>query len=142
MDKSLLLAALVFGCAILMFFSQEFANTFKKIMAIRGMKLFLPLILVTYLVLSFQAELVWALTKIQALLFTLIAFLAKLFPFNGLANVIASVLVLMALTFLPVLAIDFWIKRKTYHGFNQASLTSLFIWLFVALLLSVESFYG
>ncbi len=132
----LTIALVVFGCAIMVFFSKEFGNFIKKLLSIPGMKLLLPLIFVSFFIIYFKLEVLWFLAKFQTILFTLTQSLASLFPFQTMAYALATILVLISITVLPVLAINLWHKRKTYHSFEYISLTMTVIWLFVAVLLT------
>ncbi len=136
MDQMLTIALVVFGCAIMVFFSKEFGNSIKKIFSIPGMKLLLPLILVSFFIIFFKFEVLWFLTKLQAFLFALVQNLSSLLPFQNIDYPLANILVLMGLSALPVLAINLWYKRKTYHPYKYIGLTMTVIWLFVAVLLS------
>jgi hypothetical protein len=137
MDQMSTIALVVFACAIVVFFSKEFGNSIKKIMSIPGMKLILPLLLVTYLLVFFEPEVLWCLTKLQAMLLLLTQNLASILPFENMANATANLLVLMSLALLPVLAVNIWYKRKTYYPLPYAGLIITLIWIFVAVLLAM-----
>ncbi|MBA3537331.1 MAG: hypothetical protein H0T84_12115 [Tatlockia sp.] len=137
MDQMSTIALVVFACAIAVFFSKEFGNSIKKLMSIPGMKLLLPLFLVTFLLVYFEPEVLWCLTKLQAMILVLTQNIASILPFEKFANATAGLLVLMSLTFLPVLAINIWYKRKTYYPLPFAGLTITLIWIFVAVLLAM-----
>ena len=53
------LAAVVFFAAIVTFFSQEFIGIFKKIFAIKGAKLILPLLLASWCIINFNYLVLW-----------------------------------------------------------------------------------
>lgn len=131
----LTIALVVFGCAIAVFFSKEFGNSIKKILAIPGMLLLLPLALVSFLLVYFHLYLLWTLTKFQSLLLDFIQSLASLFSYQNLGYAGIMLLVLMSLSFLPVLGLNFWYKRKTFYPFPYAGLTMTLLWLFFAILL-------
>lgn len=137
MDQMSTIALVVFACAIVVFFSREFGNSIKKIMSVPGMKLILPLFLVTFVLVYFEPEVLWSLTKLQAMLLLLTQNLAFILPFGKMANATANLLVLMCLSLLPVLAINLWYKRKTYYPLPYAGLTITLIWIFVAGLLAM-----
>ncbi len=133
----LTISLVVFVCAIVVFFSKEFGNTIKKIMSIPGMKLILPLAIVTLVIVYLEAEVLWCLTKLQLIVLVVRDKLAHLLPLQRMANYLATLLVLMSLSFLPVVAIDYWYRRKSIHGFRYINLTIVLIWLFIALLLTL-----
>jgi len=53
------LAAVVFFAAIVTFFSQEFIGIFKKIFAIKGAKLILPLLLASWCIINVNYLVLW-----------------------------------------------------------------------------------
>lgn len=137
----LVLSLVVLGCSIVVFFSQEFGNFFKKIFAVPGMKLLLPLILASAVVVDYNNWILWGLLLFKAFLHRFSTMLASWMPFHTGADIVANVLILAGFSILPVLAINFWVKKKTYRSFQYAYLTSTIIWLLVALLLTVSYNY-
>lgn len=135
------LALLVFISAITVAFSKEFGGLFKKFFAIPGVKLILPLLIMTLLVIHFEPWVLWALLYIKFTLHSSIDWLAALLPFETGAKIIASVLLMMGITILPVIAFNAWIKYKTYQNYHHDWLLSLFIWLLLSTLLSVSLVY-
>lgn len=133
------IALVVFIFAIAVFFAKEFSNIIKKIMAIPGMKLVLPLLLATLFIVFFQPEAFWCLTKIQFFVLTIRDKIAGLLAFKALGVYLASLITLMGLTFLPVAAINYWYQRKTFHGYLYTELTLALIWIFIALMLVLVS---
>lgn len=132
------LSLVVVGCAIVVFFSQEFGNAFKKLFAIRGMKLLLPLILATGLIVDYEHWVLWGLLHLQAILQGFVTLFAGWLPFQKGADSIAKILILFVSSILPVFAINVWLKKKTYHSFKHAYVISALIWLLVAILLIVS----
>lgn len=141
MDDMLKVALVVLLSSIVVFFSKEFTDLFKKIVAIPGMKLLLPLLLATTLIVNFEPWIYMLLTHIQGFLRALSAKLTSWMPFQRGANYLANSLVLMSFTFLPVLSLQYWIKRKTYRSFSYIGLTITILWLFLAVLLSISPKY-
>lgn len=132
----LVITLVVFISAIVVFFSKEFVDFIKKIMKIRGMNLLLPLIFATYLIVFFEGGSYWVLTKIQALLLTIVAKLSLLLP-----NFLANLLIMMAIPFIPTLILNAWTQRKTYSNFEHDRLMILILWLFTTLLLILGYHY-
>ncbi|KTD20534.1 Uncharacterised protein [Legionella lansingensis] len=135
----LTLALLVLFCAIVVFFSNEFANFFKKLFAIRGMKLLLPLILATTLIVLYEHWVSWGVLYARWLLHVAVTTMANRFPFPG-SLLITKILILMVLAVLPVVVIDFLEKRRRFEPFRYSFITSMIIWLVVAMLLTAS--YG
>jgi hypothetical protein len=138
----IVLSLIVVSCAIVVFFSQEFGKFFKKLFAIRGMKLFLPLVLASAIVVDYSNWVLWGLLRFKAFLHSMVATLASWLFFHAGATFVANVLVLAGFSILPVLAINSWVKKKTYHSFHYAYLTSTIIWLLIAVLLTVSYNYS
>nr|HAT8712897.1 hypothetical protein [Legionella jordanis] len=137
----LTIALVVLGCAIVVMFSAEFARGFKKLFNISGMKLLLPLIFASALVVYYEYWISWGLLITKWLLHQAAAYLSKLFPFmQGIG--VAEVLLLWMLSTVPVLALDFWMKKQTFEPFRYPFITSLIIWLLAAILLTVSYNYS
>ncbi|WP_028388279.1 hypothetical protein [Legionella fairfieldensis] len=138
MDNMLTVALVVLTCSIIVFFSQEFVNFFKKLFAIPGMTLFLPLLLITALLVYYEPWFSWILSIIQTIFDKLVVAIANVLSFHRGVKYVASVLVLWSLSVLPVWIIDVWYKRKTYHAFSYSYLISTVIWLVAAAVLIVN----
>lgn len=132
------LSLIVVGCSIVVFFSQEFGNAFKKLFAIRGMKLLLPLILTTALIVYYEHWVLWGLLHFQTILQGCVTLFAGWLPFQTGASSVAKVLILFVSSILPVFALHVWLKKKTYQSFKHAYVTSTMIWLLVGILLIVS----
>ncbi|ASQ46823.1 hypothetical protein [Legionella clemsonensis] len=137
----LTIALVVFSCAILVFFSQEWSNFLKKMFAIRGMKLLLPLFVVSLLVAYYEVWVSWGLLRIKWGLHYAAAILENWLPAT-FAPLIANLILLMGLAVLPVALANFWIKHKRFEPFQYAFVTSMGIWLLVAILLTVSYSYS
>ncbi|KTC77035.1 hypothetical protein [Legionella brunensis] len=137
----LTVALVVVCCAIVVMFSQEFANFFKRIFAIRGMKLLLPLILASTLVVYYDPWVSWGLLQTKRILHTAAATIANWLSFKE-ALIVANIIILMGLAVLPVAIANFWIKHKSFEPFRFAFITSMVIWLIVAILLTVNYSYS
>lgn len=100
------LTLIIVGTAILGLFSQEFIHVFKRIFAIPGVKLFLPLLLVSFIV---ERYVLWGwkgLTLMQLGLFALKEHLHHLMPFDRGALFVTQVFILVILANTPI-----WITR-------------------------------
>ncbi len=138
MDNLLTVALVVLICSIFVFFSKEFGNLIKRVFAIPGMKLFLPLILATIVVVNFDSWVFIALAKTQSFLLRVTTTLTNWLPFQHGASYIADTLLLTGLSILPVIAIRWRVKRKSYRPFQYSYLTSTVIWLIVIVLLNTQ----
>ena len=124
--------------AIVVLFSQEFAELFKKLFTIYWVLLLLPLLLATAFIVYYEPWVYAALLSIQSFLLHLINLLASVLPFKMGANLVITVLLLVLLSCLPVLLINLWFKRKRHHNFEYSYLTSTIIWLITTVLLVVS----
>lgn len=131
------LALLVLFSAIIVFFSREFGALFKKLFAITGVPLCLPLVMASFLVVLYEPWIFIVLVAIKQWLHGLIWQVSSMLSYSYAANVTLTVMVLVSLTVLPVLALDAWSIRKTWQSFPYSRITSLVIWLFLAILLSI-----
>ncbi|WED42339.1 hypothetical protein [Legionella cardiaca] len=137
----LTVALVVVGCAIVVLFSREFGNFFKKMFAIRGMKLFLPLILVSTLVVYYEYWISVGLLNIKWVLHRVASMIADWLPFTG-ALLVANILVLMLVSVLPVAFANFLNKRRHYEPLRYAFVISMVLWLLTAILLTVSYSYS
>lgn len=134
----LTLALLILGSAIAVLFSQEFTRGFKALFAIPAVALIVPIIAATALVVIYEPWLLWLLIKIKQALSWLIAQMASLLPFGNWATFVATMLLLVAAALLPMMTVNLWYRYKRYPPDTFPYLTGGFIWLFMALLLSVN----
>ncbi|WP_298623187.1 hypothetical protein [uncultured Legionella sp.] len=133
----LTLAVVVFSAAIMILFSQEFIRTFKKIFAIKGAKLFLPLFIGSWLVISFEDLCLWGIYYYRELLNAVILFVTQIIPFQQGAYSIVFIILLTVISVVPVFLFDMYLVKKTYKHYEYPYLTSTLIWLISALILLV-----
>lgn len=131
------LASVVLVSSILVFFSEEWGNLLKKLFAIRGMKLFIPLIIANCVLIVYQPWVSIVLIGIQHILHQLQQAISNLIPWQMGAQQMAGILILFLLTLIPVWILNYWFKRRSYLGFRRRRLTLLLIWLFCAIVLIV-----
>lgn len=132
----LTLALVVLGAAIAVFFSQEFYGMFKKLFAIKGVNLFLPLFIATWLVYSFDYSTLWVVYYYRELLEGIVELLVNIMPFQEFAEPIALVIVLFTISMLPVFLIDLFVRKRTFQqGYQYPYLTSMFLFIVSAILL-------
>jgi hypothetical protein len=132
--NTLTLALVVVIAAIAISFSTEFGKQIKKILAIPGMKLALPLLVASYLVVTYDVPLYFFLLHLSNALAAFALQLASWLPFRWEAGKIAVVILLMAFSFLPVLAINYWFTKKSYQAFQYSYFLNTILWMFIAVL--------
>lgn len=130
--------ALIFCTAILVFFSQEWVGLVKKLLAVRGMSLLLPLLLATTLILLYETVVVESFYIIQLVMNVLIGLLADIIPMGSYSTKIAQIILLMLLTVVPIQALHHWKKKKNYTGLKHPYLLCGLLWLFFAFLLTLQ----
>lgn len=128
----LTLALVVFSAAILVLFSQEFIGFFKKIFAIKGAKLFLPLLIASWLVVDFEDIFVWGLYYFREILNAIVLFLSQIIPFQGAYSIVLIIL-LTIISVVPVFLFDMYLIKKTYKHYEYPYITSTLIWIITAL---------
>lgn len=133
----LTLALVIAFSAIIILFSREFGALFKKIFAFRGAKLFLPLIIITWFIVFYEPYVYFVLLFIKRNLHLLITFVADYLPFSFGATSVVSIIVLTIVAILPVYALDVWSIRKTRYPFAYGKFLSVFLWLWVVVLITI-----
>jgi len=123
----LTLILVVFFGSIVVFFAQEFSGTFKKIFAIKGMILLIPLAVASWAVYAFDYWVLWAIYYYRELLQAGLYFLQSLIPFQKGSETIALVVLLTAVSVIPVLALDFILRKRTFKGYQYPYVTSTLI---------------
>lgn len=128
------LSLLILCCAIIVMFSQEIIDLIKKIIALHGMKILLPLFLISFVSINYESWVIWILLWIRWGLAIAIYYIASILNFfSGL--LFAKLLILVTLTITPVVIINFWTQRKSFSPFYHAFFTSMIIWLFLVCLI-------
>lgn len=131
------LALLVFMGAILVLFSDEFISTFKKLFAIRGAALFLPLFVASWLVYTFDFWWLWVLFYLREMIQDALTLLIRIMPFQHGAQSFALVLLLTFVSVVPVRIIDLLSRRKNFKGYPHIYVTSTVIWVISVVLLII-----
>lgn len=112
----MLLALVVLLGAIIVLFSEEFIKSFKKLWAIKGAKLLLPLFAASWFIYTFDFWFLWVIFYLSEFLHFILAFLIRLMPFQQGAKSVALVILLIFFSVVPVLIIDFFTRRKNYKA--------------------------
>lgn len=124
----------VLMAAILVIFLDDFNKILKKLMAIRGFSLFVPLLLASWLVVSFETFLSWLLLRIQIVLLNIVS-LASFLPFPLEGQWVIAILLLLALTLLPMLGLTIWNERHRFRAISNVWLVGVLVWIFFSTLL-------
>ena len=135
------LVFVVFISAIIVTFSKELGSFIKKILAIPGVAIFLPLTLATVLIVYYEPWVLAGLFFIKSTLHSAIMMVVSILPFETGAQIIVATLMMMVLTLLPVLALNVWSKRRTRLPFSHSGVISVVIWLLFAILFSFNLYY-
>ncbi len=129
------LAAVVFCAAIFVFFSQEFIRTFKKIFAIKGAFLILPLAAASFVIFNFNDWVYLVIYYYRDALRGILTFLTWIIPLGQVSSYVAAILLLTFISIVPVYLLDWYFRRKTYKPYPYPYLTSTLIWLTSSLIL-------
>ncbi|WP_133126782.1 hypothetical protein [Legionella nagasakiensis] len=131
------LALIILGTTIVVFFSQEFAGAFKKIFVIPGVHFFLPLVLASWVVESFEPWVAWLLLNFKEVLFYLIYQIAEWMPWEGHAVMLAQILILFLLPMIPMGILLAWAKiRKMHEPWPYTYPVCIVLWIIVLILLT------
>lgn len=127
---------LVLCCtAILCLFSQEFNRLLKKVFKVRGAKLVIPLALGSTFVFMYDDLVIDLLYYFRDKLNTMVAFLNYIFPHYQYTSDIILVILLTAVSLVPVGVLHFFSYRNTHKPFAHPYLVSTLIWIISAVLL-------
>lgn len=124
----LTLALVVLIAAIVTLFSQEFISIYKRIMAIKGAKLFLPLAVGSWAVLNYNYWVLLGIYYYREVLNTLIKGLAWIMPFGQFSSSIATILILTVITIAPIILLDLLWHNQYYKAYPYSNLTRILIW--------------
>lgn len=132
------LLLLILGAAILIFFSTEFAGMAKRILDLPGMKLCLPLVLISWLIERYAFWVLWGLLWLQKGLWDTQAYLSEVFSFSRFKMEMAQGSLLLLAAMIPFLLLRWLKKRKPYNPSNRIWFYSTLVWLVVAILLLIK----
>lgn len=133
------LALVVFGSSIAVFFSNEWHALFKKVFAIPGVKLFMPLLIVSCFIEKYALNEYWLLTGLQALITHFIRFCAAVLPFQTGALHISKIIYLFLFACLPAWILCFREKRKELDPmWPKPYRIGVALWVILAFLLTIN----
>ncbi|KTC89765.1 hypothetical protein OQJ18_07715 [Fluoribacter dumoffii] len=134
----LTLALLVLLSSILVFFSEEFGKAIKKLFAIKGAKLIIPLFAASWLIYSYNFWVLWGIFYLREILHNVLNFLVQILPFQKGAVPLVLIFMLTFISVVPVVILDMLSRRRNFKGYQYPYLTSGIIWILsVALLIIV-----
>ena len=134
----LALAKVVLPTAIIVFFLQEFKQLFKKLMRRKSLKLILPLLAVSFLVLCFEERLASILESTKDLLSISVHWLAKIFP-HKLSWFFSSFLLMLSLMLLSIGLMERRKYNRVYVVYRYDWMIHLMLWLLLAILIAAVS---
>lgn len=129
------LALVILCSSIVVFFAQEFRTLFVNIFAIKGVKLVLPLLIASWLIYAFQYWALLGVSYFRELIRGGADLLMQVMPFQKFAEEIAHISLLFALSIIPVLLIELYLRHRTHKGYKYRRLFSALIFVVSAILL-------
>ena len=120
---------LILSSAVLIFFAREFAEAFRTVFAVPGVKLVLPLLLVTQLIFWIEPWFLFAIQSLCDFLLLLQQSLASFFLVSRITQFLTQAIVICLLTVLPVWILDAWSFRRTFKPFPYKPILAAMLWL-------------
>ncbi|WP_454780669.1 hypothetical protein [Legionella sp. WA2022007384] len=133
----LTLALVVLFSSIVVFFSEEFIKAFKKLFAIKGAKILIPMFAASWLIYTFNFWVLWAVFYAHEILQDVLNFLVRIMPFQKGAVSLVLVFMLTFLSVVPVLILDVISRRKSFKGYQHPYVASGVIWILSVFLLII-----
>ncbi len=135
-----LLVLVILSATIVVFFSQEFAGMFKRILAIRGFKLLLPLAVVSLIVEYYQDWGILLLLFYKDYLHIFMHYTAGLLPFETVAISVIHIVYLLLIPSLTMLVFYGWSWHKRRpKPWPHTHQLALILWIIAAVLLTVHA---
>ncbi len=134
------LAIVVFCTSIAAFFAQEFGRVFKKMFAIPGVKLVVPLVMASWCIEIYEEWGLWLLLRIQGWLHQFVHQLHALIPFEQGSLPFTKIVYLFFVASLPIWIFQLanvrkWHRKRPPHTYW----TGLVLWIIAAILLTLSS---
>lgn len=129
------LIAIICFFTICIMFAKEFGNMFKKILKVPGLKLLLPLGLLTILWVAYEPYVLTALLYTKWALVTAINWLASWLPFSVGALVLVATPILLLICLLPSYLLNRLSLKRNRHVFYYAGFLTAVLWLFLVIVL-------
>ena len=132
------IAIIVFLASIASFFSQEFTRLFKKIFAIPGVKLILPLFLASFIIIFYEEFGQWLLVRFQIFLHKVVVKLDMILPFKTGFISLGRIISLFIIASVPIWIAEWSAIRKKYQAPHSGTYWLGFVlWIVAAILLTV-----
>ena len=132
------IALVVFFASIASFFAPEFGRVFKKIFAIPGAKLLIPLVVASGFIVIYEEAGHWLLIRFQIMLHQWVIKLDTLIPFEAGSLSIARIISLFIIASLPIwIARGSAIRKKRLEPHTGTYWIGLVLWIIGAILLTV-----
>ena len=132
-------ALVVLCCAFGVLFSKELAEMLKKLFAMPGVKVALPLFIVNVFLIQFEPVLHMVFLYIKAELHTLIGVLASWLPFGKGSEGTVTVLLMVFVPMFCTALVSYLYFKRNYKEFPYAIWVSSHLWLFLIILLTVPA---
>ena len=143
MTGMLVLFLAICATSILCLFSQEFNRLLKKIFAIKGAKLILPLALGSVCALVYDNLVIDLLFYFRDKLNSMLSFLNYIAPQYKYTSDVILIILLTGVTLIPVGILHFFSYRKTHRPYPHPYLVSTLIWIIaVVMLISLPRLYN
>ena len=134
------IALITFFASIAAFFAQEFGRMFKKLFAIPGMKLLLPLILASWVIIVYEEWGLWLLLRTHIATHQLIHRLHALVPFEQGSLPFTKVIFLFLMATLPIWFFELAALRKGRRKrIPRTYWIGWVLWVIAAILLTLSS---
>lgn len=132
------LALVVFACAVLVFFAEEFFKTGKSWLANPWLGTAVPMLLLSFLSLYFEPWLRWCFFMISASMLNMLSKLTPDFLAHGLFAKTYTALMLTVMVTVPWLVLHEVLKRRNHRGFPAYPLAILVSFLLASLLFFIS----
>lgn len=129
------LVLIVCIASIFCFFIQEFIGLFKRIFAIKGVKIILPLALASGLVYLNTPFVLWHLYFIRDVLDNALLNLMYFIPLHTGKESLALIILLTLLAVLPSVLLNLYSKKYHNKPYPHSYLASTYIWVITVILL-------
>lgn len=134
------IALIVFLSSIAAFFAQEFGRMLKKFFSIPGMKLFVPLLLASWLIVVYEEWGRWLLFRSQTALHHLVLRMHALVPYETGSLHAAKIFYLFLVATLPIWIFELAALRKGSRKRQPPTYwIGLVLWLIAAILLTLST---
>lgn len=129
------LALIVLVAAITVFFSQELIKFLKKIFAIKGAQLFLPLAIASWAVYTFDYWFLWAIYYYRECLNTIQSYLVYLIPIPNYSHTVALIILLTSASVIPVFVWDKATRKRSFKWYVYPYVASTILWIITSIVL-------